>query len=487
MSNAGLAQVKLSVGARRARDPFTVLIASGTRLADVGHTRKQTPPQGHPGSTCRLIPVRHDHRRRFSTPSIAGSPSHPHPRRRDGHDDPALHADGGGLPRRALRAIIRRTSRATTTCSDPDAARRDPRDPPRSTSPPAPTSSRRTRSAHRVAQADYGLEHARLRAEPRGRAAGARGRCDEWTAKTPDKPRFVAGSIGPTNRTLSISPDVNDPAFRATTFDELRGAYDEQVRGLVDGGADLLLLETIFDTLNAKAGIFAIENVFEETGRPPAADDLGHHHRPQRPDAVGADARGVLHLDPPRASRSASASTARWARATCGRTSRTWRGSPTATSAAIRTPACPTRSASTTSRPTRPRSLLREFADQRLGQHRRRLLRDHAGAHRRIAAAVEGVTPRRRPSRDEPDLGLTSRHGGFTPALRPRAAGHPSRQQFPDDRRADQRHRLGALRAADQIAATMRRRRTSRSIRSAAAPTSSTSTWTKACSIPSRR
>ena len=72
--------------------------------------------------------------------------------------------------------------------------------------------------------------------------------------------------MGPTNRTLSISPDVNNPAFRAMTFDELREAYKEQVRGLIDGGADLLLLETIFDTLNAKAGIVAIEEVFEERG-----------------------------------------------------------------------------------------------------------------------------------------------------------------------------------------------------------------------------
>src|SRR5207237_9591587 len=97
-------------------------------------------------------------------------------------------------------------------------------------------------------------------------ARPARAACEAWTAKTPDRPRFVAGAIGPANRTLSISPDVNDPAFRATTFDALRAAYEEQVRGLVDGGAQILLLETIFDTLNAKAGIVAIENVFEQRG-----------------------------------------------------------------------------------------------------------------------------------------------------------------------------------------------------------------------------
>ncbi|OFW06169.1 MAG: methionine synthase [Acidobacteria bacterium RIFCSPLOWO2_02_FULL_68_18] len=114
-----------------------------------------------------------------------------------------------------------------------------------------------------IAQADYGLEglvhelnvaNARL----------ARAAADEWSQATPDRPRFVAGAIGPTNRTLSISPDVNNPALRAVTFDQMRDAYREQVRGLVDGGVDLLLVETIFDTLNAKAAIAAILETFEE-------------------------------------------------------------------------------------------------------------------------------------------------------------------------------------------------------------------------------
>ena len=87
---------------------------------------------------------------------------------------------------------------------------------------------------------------------------------DEFTAKNPDKPRFVAGSIGPTNRTASMSPDVNDPGYRAVTFDDLRIAYKQQVEALLDGGCDLLLVETIFDTLNAKAALFAIEEVKTE-------------------------------------------------------------------------------------------------------------------------------------------------------------------------------------------------------------------------------
>jgi 5-methyltetrahydrofolate--homocysteine methyltransferase len=92
----------------------------------------------------------------------------------------------------------------------------------------------------------------------------AREVADAFTKKNPEKPRFVAGSIGPTNRTASMSPEVNDPGFRAVTFDDLRIAYKQQVAALLDGGCDLLLVETIFDTLNAKAALFAIEEVKEE-------------------------------------------------------------------------------------------------------------------------------------------------------------------------------------------------------------------------------
>ena len=94
----------------------------------------------------------------------------------------------------------------------------------------------------------------------------AREVADEFTAKNPDKPRFVAGVLGPTNRTCSISPDVNDPAFRNVTFDQLKDAYIESTNALIDGGSDIILIETIFDTLNAKAAIFAIESVFESRG-----------------------------------------------------------------------------------------------------------------------------------------------------------------------------------------------------------------------------
>jgi 5-methyltetrahydrofolate--homocysteine methyltransferase len=122
-----------------------------------------------------------------------------------------------------------------------------------------------TFTATAIAQADYGLESLAYELNVEG-ARIARRAADAWTARTPDRPRFVAGSIGPTNRTLSISPDVANPAYRSVLFDEVRAAYADQVRGLVDGGAHLLLVETIFDTLNAKAALVAVEEVFEERG-----------------------------------------------------------------------------------------------------------------------------------------------------------------------------------------------------------------------------
>jgi 5-methyltetrahydrofolate--homocysteine methyltransferase len=122
-----------------------------------------------------------------------------------------------------------------------------------------------TFNSNRIAQADYGLEAEVYELNLTG-ARLARAAADEWTSRTPERPRFVAGAMGPTNRILSISPDVNNPAFRNMTFDQLCEAYREQVRGLIDGGCDLLLLETIVDTLNAKAGIVAVEEVFEERG-----------------------------------------------------------------------------------------------------------------------------------------------------------------------------------------------------------------------------
>jgi 5-methyltetrahydrofolate--homocysteine methyltransferase len=122
-----------------------------------------------------------------------------------------------------------------------------------------------TFSGTTIAQADYHLEHAVYDINFHS-AKIARELTDEYTARNPEKPRYVAGSIGPTNRTASISPDVNDPAYRATSFDELRIAYKQQVEALLDGGVHILLVETVFDTLNAKAALFAIDEVADERG-----------------------------------------------------------------------------------------------------------------------------------------------------------------------------------------------------------------------------
>ncbi|MEI2764456.1 MAG: methionine synthase [Dermatophilaceae bacterium] len=123
-----------------------------------------------------------------------------------------------------------------------------------------------TFNATRISLGDYGMSE--LAAEiNRAAARLARAECDAVSARTPDRPRFVAGALGPTNKTASISPDVNDPGARNVTFDELVAAYAEQAAALVEGGVDLLMVETVFDTLNAKAAIFALETLFEDYGR----------------------------------------------------------------------------------------------------------------------------------------------------------------------------------------------------------------------------
>ena len=122
-----------------------------------------------------------------------------------------------------------------------------------------------TFNAQRISMADYGMED--LSYEINVQAAKlARAAADKYARLTPDKPRFVAGAVGPTNRTASISPDVNNPGFRNVSFDELRDAYKEQVKGLIEGGSDIILIETIFDTLNAKAAGLATLEAFDETG-----------------------------------------------------------------------------------------------------------------------------------------------------------------------------------------------------------------------------
>jgi len=122
-----------------------------------------------------------------------------------------------------------------------------------------------TFNANAISQEDYDLQH--LAREMNVAAAQvAREAADDWSARTPDRPRFVAGSLGPTNRTASISPDVNNPGHRNVSFDELVEAYADQARGLIEGGVDIMMIETVFDSLNAKAAGFAILQVYDEVG-----------------------------------------------------------------------------------------------------------------------------------------------------------------------------------------------------------------------------
>lgn len=124
-----------------------------------------------------------------------------------------------------------------------------------------------TFSSTAIAQADYDMQHIAYELNVAA-AQIAKKATTDYTSRNPDKPRFVAGAIGPLNKTLSLSPDVNNPGFRSVTFDEVVTTYYEQIRGLYDGGADILLIETIFDTLNCKAAIYAIKKFFQDTRHP---------------------------------------------------------------------------------------------------------------------------------------------------------------------------------------------------------------------------
>ena len=244
-------------------DLYRSVLARFNRGASLVHRRAltaawrpvhQTPKE--PASDPAHALWRQERRGERRARQIAGHPraADRRARRLLGRPDPAPGARRGGVPRRALRAITRATSPATPTCSTSRGPRSSREIHDAYFEAGADIATTNTFTATSIGQADYGLEARRPRAERRGRTARARA-ADEWTARTPERPRFVAGSVGPLNVTLSLSPRVDDPAYRAVTFDAVREAYAEQMRGLVDGGVDLLLIETIFDTLNAKAAI----------------------------------------------------------------------------------------------------------------------------------------------------------------------------------------------------------------------------------------
>ena len=145
-----------------------------------------------------------------------------------------------------------------------------------------------TFNATQIAMADYEMES--ISREINVAAAKlAREACDEITEETPDRPRYVAGVLGPTNRTCSISPDVNDPSYRNVSFNDLVEAYTESVDGLVEGGSDIILIETIFDTLNAKAAIYAVETYFDEKRCSFTGDDLRYDYRCIGPYPIGSN------------------------------------------------------------------------------------------------------------------------------------------------------------------------------------------------------
>ncbi len=200
-----------------------------------------------------------------------------------------------------------------------------------------------TFNASPVSQAEYGLEHL---VYDMNRAAAENAR----RALDGAEDRFVVGSVGPTNRTLSISPKVEDPAYRTITFDKLTEAYAEQIRGLVDGGVDVLQIETIFDTLNAKAAVAAAQR--RRPGR--AALALLHGGRPERQEPLGADRGGVLALDRARGAPDRRGQLLARAPRRCAPTSRRSLGSPPPTRRATPTPDSPTRSACTTRTPRSP-------------------------------------------------------------------------------------------------------------------------------------
>ena len=159
-----------------------------------------------------------------------------------------------------------------------------------------------TFTATSIAQADYGLEDA-VRDINIAAAHIAREAADRFTAQTPERPRFVAGAIGPMNKSLSLSPEVSDPGYRAVTFDEVARAYKEQALALIEGGVDILLVETVFDTLNCKAALFAIQEIFEESGRPipvmisgTIVDQSGRTLSGQTPEAFWLSVSHMPHL-----------------------------------------------------------------------------------------------------------------------------------------------------------------------------------------------
>ena len=293
-----------------------------------------------------------------------------------------------------------------------------------------------TFTATRIAQADYGLESVVAEINREG-ARLARAAADAAEAADPTRPRYVMGALGPTNRTASISPDVSDPGARNVTFDELAEAYAESAQGLIEGGADLLVIETIFDTLNAKAAIFGVESAFDATGDRDPADHLRNDHRRLRTDPLRPDRRGVLHLDRARQTAGRGAQLRAW-RPTAAWPHRGPRANHRAADHRL-----PQRGSAQRVRRLRRvtrdhRRATRHVRSRRPRQHRGWLLWHDPGAHQGHRGGVGRRRAAGRPGRRAQD-----------PAVRPPGTGHPAaRRGLRQRRRADQRDRLAQVRQA---------------------------------------
>ena len=330
-----------------------------------------------------------------------------------------------------------------------------------------------TFSSTSIAQADYDMSDLAYELNRDG-ARLCRNAAARVTAED-GKPRFVAGALGPTNRTASISPDVSNPGYRAVTFDDLRKSYGEQINGLLDGGADLLLVETIFDTLNAKAALYAISEICEARGidvpvmiSGTITDKSGRLLSGQLPEAFW---NSVRHAKPVTIGFNCAlgAEDLRAHIADIGRVADTL-------VCAYPNAGLPNEFGQYDESPEYMARPDRRIRRSRPRQHRRRLLRHHAGPYR-------GDCRSRRPAQ----AARRSRDRAAPAAVGPGAVRTDARDPVRQRRRAHQRHGIGEIPQADHRRRLHRSAWRWRATRSRTAPRSSTSTWTRACSIPKPR
>ncbi len=305
-----------------------------------------------------------------------------------------------------------------------------------------------TFNATRVSQAEYGLEALAYELNVEG-ARLVRELCDEYTAKNPAKPRYCAGVLGPTSRTLSISPDVNDPGFRNISFDALADDYYDSAKALLEGGADILLIETVFDTLNAKAAVFAIEKLFDDLGKRwpemisgTITDASGRTLSGQTAEAFW---NSLSHAQPISFGLNCALGADQLRQYVEELSNACDTHVSAHPNAGLPNPLSPTGYDET---PGAPRGPDPRVGAERPGEHRRRLLRHHAGAYRGARRSCPG-------------LGAACRadHRQEAAPVRPRALQRRQRRPVRQRRRTHQRHRLQGLRTHDPRGPLRRRAR----------------------------